>query len=157
MTGRPTQAVRSGLAHGVGRRYVAAEIELRTFALAAAAANLSRVRSLVGDQSSSSVIITHCNKLLGWYPAFAGRYTAAWGKAYGPCKEQEIAAHPGADYYATSMWQVRVQCHARPSSSLPRTPTPAPAVAPQLPVDAPRVDLCAACMVGVPSAGAGCS
>ena len=50
------------------------------------------------------VILAHCNKLLSWYPAFAGRYTSAWGKAYGPCKESEIAAHPNADYYATSMW-----------------------------------------------------
>ena len=51
-------------------------------------------------------IVTHCNKLLTWYPAFAGRYTSAWGKAYGPCKEFEIAAHPKADYYGTAMWSV---------------------------------------------------
>ena len=43
-----------------------------------------------GPPSSGAVLMTHCNKLLQWYPAFAGRYTAAWGKAYGPCKESEI-------------------------------------------------------------------
>ena len=52
----------------------------------------------------SAVILAHCNKLLTWYPAFAGRYTSAWGKAYGPCKEREVAK--GGDYYGTKMWQV---------------------------------------------------
>ena len=52
----------------------------------------------------STMILTHCNKLLTWYPAFAGRYTSAWGKAYGPCKARE-SAKPG-DYYANAMWQV---------------------------------------------------
>ena len=62
--------------------------------------------SFGGPPSSGAVYLTHCNKLLSWYPAFAGRYTSAWGKAYGPCKEAEIAKNPKADYYATSMWQV---------------------------------------------------
>ena len=56
---------------------------------------------------TDTVIMTHCNKLLTWYPAFAGRYTSAWGKAYGPCKTTEMANLPkGVDYYATKMWQV---------------------------------------------------
>ena len=53
---------------------------------------------------ASSVLMAHCNKLLGWYPAFAGRYTAKWGEAYGPCKEREMKK-PG-DYYDKYMWQV---------------------------------------------------
>jgi len=53
------------------------------------------------------VILAHCNKLLSWYPAFAGRYTSAWGKSYAPCKERSIAAlKPGEDYYRDRMWQV---------------------------------------------------
>ena len=45
-----------------------------------------------------------CNKLLGWYPAFAGRYTSAWGKEYGTCKEREMKK-PG-DYYALRLWPI---------------------------------------------------
>jgi len=59
-----------------------------------------------GPPASGAVITAHCDKLLSWYPAFAGRYTSAWGKSYGPCKEAEIAKNPKADYYATAMWQV---------------------------------------------------
>ena len=59
-----------------------------------------------GPPQSGAVIMTHCNKLLGWYPAFAGRYTSAWGNEYGPCKESQIAKDPHADYYAKYMWQV---------------------------------------------------
>ena len=65
------------------------------------------VSSFGTPPTTDTVIISHCNKLLTWYPAFAGRYTSAWGKAYGPCKTKEMAALPkGVDYYATKMWQV---------------------------------------------------
>ena len=57
-----------------------------------------------GPAAGDSVLLTHCNKLLTWYPAFAGRYTSAWGKAYGPCKTREVAK--GGDYYSKAMWQV---------------------------------------------------
>jgi len=50
-----------------------------------------------GPPSTGGLIITHCNKLLSWYPAFAGRYTSAWGKSYGPCKTEYVAK--GGDYY----------------------------------------------------------
>ena len=50
-----------------------------------------------------------CNKLLSWYPAFAGRYTRAWGRSYGPCKTEEMKKlAPGKDYYASNgpLWTV---------------------------------------------------
>ena len=50
-----------------------------------------------------------CNKLLSWYPAFAGRYTRAWGRSYGPCKTEEMKKlAPGKDYYASDgpLWTV---------------------------------------------------
>lgn len=53
---------------------------------------------------TGGMITTHCNKLLTWYPAFAGRYTIAWGKSYGPCKE-EYVKKPG-DYYKQYLWPV---------------------------------------------------
>ena len=57
-------------------------------------------------KGEARLILTHCNKLLGWYPAFAGRYTSAWGKAYGPCKENEMKTPSGPeDYYAVRMWR----------------------------------------------------
>lgn len=55
-------------------------------------------------REAGGMLLTHCNKLLGWYPAFAGRYTSAWGKSYGPCKEEHIAK--GGDYYGKYMWPV---------------------------------------------------
>jgi hypothetical protein len=64
------------------------------------------VHSWGGPPSSGAVLLAHCDKLLSWYPAFAGRYLSSWGKAYDPCKAREIAAHPDSDYYETSMWQV---------------------------------------------------
>ena len=44
---------------------------------------------------------------LSWYPAFAGRYTSAWGKEYGPCKTREMAKGKEAErtYYDVAMWQ----------------------------------------------------
>ena len=44
---------------------------------------------------------------LSWYPAFAGRYTSAWGKEYGPCKTHEMAKGKEAErtYYDVAMWQ----------------------------------------------------
>ena len=59
-----------------------------------------------GGRKDGALWMTHCNKLLSWYPAFAGRYLAAWGKAYGPCKEKVMKEHPERDYYKNSMWQV---------------------------------------------------
>ena len=62
-------------------------------------------------KSPARYVVAHCNKLLGWYPAFAGRYTAAWGRAYGPCKTSELERikreKKGEDYYADAMWKVR--------------------------------------------------
>ena len=60
--------------------------------------------SFGGPPSSDSVIMAHCNKLLSWYPAFAGRYTSAWGKEYGACKEREL--HKPGDYYSQRMWPI---------------------------------------------------
>ena len=40
--------------------------------------------------AAGTLKVATCNKLLGWYPAFAGRYTSAWGKEYGVCKEREV-------------------------------------------------------------------
>jgi hypothetical protein len=62
------------------------------------------VSSFGRPPASDAVILTHCNKLLSWYPAFAGRYTNSWGKAYGPCKEREFDK-PG-DYYQQRMWPI---------------------------------------------------
>ena len=62
------------------------------------------VASFGGVPSADRVIMTHCNKLLSWYPAFAGRYTSAWGKSYGPCKTEYVAK--GGDYYGKYMWPI---------------------------------------------------
>lgn len=67
-----------------------------------------------GPPATDRVIMTHCNKLLTWYPAFAGRYTSAWGKAYGPCKE-EYLKKPG-DYYGTYMYGARAARERRATS-----------------------------------------
>eukprot|EP00965_Chrysotila_dentata_P249618 6208986-Pleurochrysis_carterae.AAC.2 len=58
-----------------------------------------------GPPPNDGLILAHCNKLLTWYPAFAGRYTSAWGKSYGPCKERELHNGPG-DYYQSRMWPI---------------------------------------------------
>lgn len=57
--------------------------------------------------ANGKLMLAHCNKLLTWYPAFAGRYTSAWGKFYGPCKEREVRNCEAGkcDYYSTAMWQ----------------------------------------------------
>ena len=62
------------------------------------------VESFGGAPSTDRLIMTHCNKLLQWYPAFAGRYTSSWGKSYGPCKAENVAK-PG-DYYSLYMWPI---------------------------------------------------
>jgi hypothetical protein len=36
-----------------------------------------------GPPASGAVITAHCDKLLSWYPAFAGRYTSAWVRERG--------------------------------------------------------------------------
>ncbi|KAL1510475.1 hypothetical protein AB1Y20_006780 [Prymnesium parvum] len=55
-----------------------------------------------------ALLMTHCNKLLSWYPAFAGRYLSAWGATYGPCKLRELAKGKAdeAAYYRKAMWEV---------------------------------------------------
>jgi len=61
-----------------------------------------------GAPAADVLITTECRKLLTWYPAFAGRYTVAWGKEYGPCKEREVAnaQKEGVDYYDKKMWPI---------------------------------------------------
>ena len=54
--------------------------------------------------AAGTLKVATCNKLLGWYPAFAGRYTSAWGKEYGACKEREL--HKPGDYYSQRMWPI---------------------------------------------------
>lgn len=54
--------------------------------------------------AAGTLKVATCNKLLGWYPAFAGRYTSAWGKEYGVCKEREV--HKPGDYYTQRMWPI---------------------------------------------------
>jgi len=54
--------------------------------------------------AAGTLKVATCYKLLGWYPAFAGRYTSAWGKEYGACKEREL--HKPGDYYAERMWPI---------------------------------------------------
>ena len=66
------------------------------------------VKSFGGPPDTGKVIMTHCNRLLSWYPAFAGRYTSAWGRFYGPCKDEYMkkATAQGKDYYSTYLWPV---------------------------------------------------
>ena len=55
-------------------------------------------------RSKSGLMITHCNRLLSWYPAFAGRYTSVWSQSYFPCKERTMKAYPREDYINGRMW-----------------------------------------------------
>ena len=63
-----------------------------------------RPGALLPGAAAGTLKVATCNKLLGWYPAFAGRYTSAWGKEYGACKEREL--HKPGDYYSQRMWPI---------------------------------------------------
>ena len=87
--------------------------------------------------AAGTLKVATCNKLLGWYPAFAGRYTSAWGKEYGACKEREVHK-PGdcAPHGPNHKWWTAPRSPAVPSRSLhsllrtpeeePMCPQPAP-------------------------------
>jgi len=90
--------------------------------------------------AAGTLKVATCNKLLGWYPAFAGRYTAAWGKEYGVCKEREVHK-PGdcAPHEPNHKWRTAPRSPTVPPRSL-RSPLRTPDGSP-LPVartEAPR-------------------